>query len=157
MELKICPDCSGEYYAHIDTCVDCGTTLLTFEEHEKRQEKRRQCREKALEDPVAVRGGALKWIDELYNMLIGSDIPCKVYTEEACGKGCSGPTCHLLVSRQDGERASGRIEEYCSEIHPELRIAQELISQGKCPACGTPVDTSAVECPDCGLTLLIVE
>jgi hypothetical protein len=43
------------------------------------------------------------------------------------------------------------------EIHPELRASNELISQGKCPACGSPVAAKDRECSDCGLTLLVIE
>ena len=43
------------------------------------------------------------------------------------------------------------------EIHPEIKDSRELITQGKCPACGSPVGSDAVECPDCGLMLLIIE
>ncbi len=32
------------------------------------------------------------------------------------------------------------------ETHPEIRNSQELISQGKCPACGYRVAADAVEC-----------
>ena len=52
--------------------------------------------------------------------------------------------------------AHERIEEYCMEIHPEIKDSQELISQGKCPACGCSVGADAADCPDCGLTLMIV-
>jgi len=61
------------------------------------------------------------------------------------------------VSSQDAEKASERIEEYCAELHPELQASREMMGRGKCPACGSPVSPDAVECPDCGLTLLIIE
>jgi hypothetical protein len=62
-----------------------------------------------------------------------------------------------MVSSKDAERANERIEEYYMEIHPEIRASREMMSQGKCPACGSPVNSGAAECPDCGLTLLITE
>ena len=63
----------------------------------------------------------------------------------------------MLVSPENVEKANERIEEYCMEIHPEIKDSKELISQGKCPACSCAVDSDAVDCPDCGLTLLIIE
>jgi len=153
---KICPDCSCDYLPHVETCLDCGTVLLSPEENDRLQAEKQRCMEQVLEEPVAVRKGDLRWIDELYRMLIGSGIPSQVYTDPGCGKGCHG-TYHLLVSRRDAEKAHHRVEEYFSEVHPEARESQELISQGKCPACGTEVSPTTVECPDCGLTLLIIE
>ncbi|MCK7513085.1 MAG: hypothetical protein MZV70_59735 [Desulfobacterales bacterium] len=31
-----------------------------------------------------------------------------------------------------------RIEEYFAEMHPEIRASQNLLGEGKCPACGSP-------------------
>jgi hypothetical protein len=129
---------------------------VSLEEHARLQEERKQCMEQALEEPVAVREGDVKWIDELYNVLIGSGIPCRVHFDPGCKKGCGGNTCRLLVSGRDGARAHERVEEYFTEIHPEARASQELVSQGKCPACGHAVGPRELECPDCGLTLLLV-
>ena len=106
---------------------------------------------------VAVREGSLKWMDELYNVLIDSGLPCAVHTESGCNKSCCGDTCRLVVSTQDAEKASERIEEYCMDMYPELKASNELMGDGKCPACGSPVAADAVECHDCGLTLLIIE
>jgi len=156
-QIKICPDCSAEYFAHIENCADCGTVLLLPEENRKMQEERRRCKEKSFENPVAVREGSLKWMDELYTVLINAGIPCVVNVDAGCNKGCCGDTCRLLVSAQDAEKANERIEEYFSEIHPEIKASREMMSQGKCPACSSPVTSDAVECPDCGLTLIIVE
>ena len=49
------------------------------------------------------------------------------------------------------------IDEYYMELHPEIRESQELVDQGRCPACGYHVGTDARECPDCGLRLIIEE
>ena len=158
MEQKICPDCELEYRLHVETCVDCGTALLHPEEHRRAEEEKKRCMEEALVEPVVVRQGEMRWIDELYGVIIGSGIPCRVLTDDpSCGGSCRGGTWGLAVSRSDAERAARRIEEYFVEVHPEAKVSQELQSQGKCPACGSDVEAEMVECPDCGLTLLIVE
>jgi hypothetical protein len=155
--IKICPDCSTEYFPHIERCADCGSVLLTPEEKEKMLEEKKRCREKSLEESVAVREGSLDWLNELHNVLIDSHISCVVYTDAGCNKGCCGDTYRLLVSSQDAEKANDRIEEYCAELYPELQASREMMSDGKCPACGSPVDPDAVECKDCGLPLIIIE
>ena len=142
-DTKICPDCSCDYLSHVETCMDCGTTLLFPEENVRLQAEKKRCREGALEEPVAVRQGDLQWIDELYRVLIDSGIPAKVWSDSNCGKGCR-PAFHLLVSGTDAEK-------------PEAGASWERVSQGKCPACGTDVSPDTVECPDCGLTLLVIE
>jgi hypothetical protein len=155
--MRICPDCACEYHPHIEKCVDCGVSLISLEENARRQEERRRLMEQPLDSPVAIREGDVKWMGELRGMLIASGFPCRINTDPECQKGCCGNTCRLLVSRRDVEGAHERIEEYFAEVHPEARASQEMISQGKCPACGSPVGQSAEECPDCGLTLFIVE
>jgi hypothetical protein len=154
-QIKICPDCSSEYYAHIERCADCGAFLLTPEDAEKIQEERQRTAEMALKDRVVVREGDLKWMRELYSVLIDSGIPCMISGDDGCNKGCCGDKLRLLVSSQDVEMANQRVEEYYAEIHPEIQASKDMISQGKCPACSCTVGSDAVECPDCGLTLLM--
>jgi hypothetical protein len=156
-QIKICPECATEYYPHIENCADCGAVLLSPEENRIVQEEKKRCMDKALKNPVVVRTGDLKWMDELFNLLVDFNIPCVVNADTGCNKGCCGDPYRLLVSSQDVERANERIEEYYAAIHPEIQGSKEKISQGKCPACSYPVGSDAVECPDCGLTLLIIE
>lgn len=156
-QIKICPDCATEYYQHIECCADCGVVLLSPEEIKMAQEEKKRLKDKALENPVVVREGDLKWMDELFNVLIDFSIPCAINADTECKKGCCGETYRLLVSSKDVEKANERIEEYYMEIHPEIQSSKEMISQGKCPACGSPVSTDAVECPDCELPLIIIE
>ncbi len=156
-EIKICPDCGTEYFAHIENCADCGAALLLPEQNRKAQEEKMRCMEKIVENPLVVREGDLKWINELYHVLIDSSIPCVIHVDTACKKGCRGNECQLLVSSKDAEKARERIEEHYMKIHPEIRSSKEMMSQGKCPACGSPVGSDTVECPDCGLALFIIE
>ena len=156
-QIKICPECRTEYFPHIECCADCGALLLSPEENMMAQEEKKRLVDKDSWAPVIVRKGSIKWMNELVDVLTDSGIPCVVSAEEGCNKGGCGATYCLLVSSPNGEVAHERIEEYCMEIHPEIKDSQELISQGKCPACGFPIKPDAVDCPDCGLTLLVIE
>ncbi len=154
---KICPDCDTEYLPHIQKCADCGVLLLFPEEHKKAREEKMLLQKKTVESGVVVREGDLGWMVELRSVLIDAGIPCTIYSDSGCRKGCCGDKCRLVVSADVLEKAQERIEEYFMEISPELRTANELIKEGKCPACGSPVAAHKHECPDCGLPLLIIE
>lgn len=112
---------------------------------------------KAIENSVVVREGDLKWLGELYNVLIEAGVPCTVISDPTCKTNRCRDKYRLIVSSEDRERAQERIAEYFMEIHPELRASNELMKQGKCPACGSPVGENDKECGDCGLMLVIVE
>jgi hypothetical protein len=154
---KICPDCECEFLPHVLKCSDCGATLLLPEEHRKAQEEKKRIAEKIVENSVVVREGDLGWMSELRTALINSGIPCTIHFDDGCRKGCCGDKCRLVVSKEDLERAQESIEEYYMEVSPELRVSNELIREGKCPACSSPVGNDERECRDCGLPLLIVE
>lgn len=153
---KMCPDCGTEYLPHIERCADCGSALLLPEELLKAQEEKKRLMEEAVENEAVVREGDLSWMSELYAVLIDSGIPCSVRSDSNCKKSCHGKCC-LVVSREDFEKAQERIEEYFMEMHPEIRTSRKLVSEGKCPACGSPVSAEDRECPDCGLSLVIIE
>jgi hypothetical protein len=154
---KICPDCAIEYLPHIEKCADCGAVLLLHEEHRRAQEERKQLAAKAIENSAVVREGDLKWLGELYNVLIDAGIPCTVTSDAGCNKGHCRDKFRLVVSTEDLERAQERVAEYFRELHPELRASHELDNQGKCPACGSPVGSGDNECSDCGLILVVIE
>lgn len=154
---KICPDCEAEYFPHIERCADCGALLLTIEEHKKAMEEKKRIAAQTVRNAVVVREGELDWMTELKAALIDSGVPCAIHVDTGCRKGCCGDKCRLMVSPEDLERARETIEEYYMEVSPEFRDSKEMISEGKCPACGSFVGTDERECHDCGLPLLIVE
>ena len=156
-QTKICHDCRTEYYPHIERCADCGAILISPDENKMVQEEKKRCMDKTLENQVVAREGDLNWMRELYHILIDSGIPCAIHADDGCKKGSCKGTHQLLVSSQDAEKAKERIEEYYAEIHPEIQASREMVRKGKCPACASPVSSNAVKCPDCGLTLLIIE
>ena len=154
---KICPVCEAEYLPHIQKCADCDTALLLPEEHRNAKEEKKRLGKKNVEDTAVVREGDLNWMKELRAVLIDNGIPCTIYSDIGCKKGCCGDKCKLIVSSDDLERAEESIHEYFMELDPELRASNEWIKDGKCPACGSPVGKDMQECPDCELPLLIVE
>ncbi len=154
---KICPNCETEYLPHIWKCADCGAVLLPPEEYREAQEERKRIEEENVEDAVAVREGDLNWLTELRAALVDAGIPSTIDVDAGCKKGCCGDKCRLKVAPEDLERAQDSIEEYLMKVNPEFRTSKELIREGRCPACGSPVGADARECPDCGLPLLIVE
>jgi len=156
LNIKICPDCKTEYNPHIEKCADCGATLMAPDEIKRLQEERRQCMEGLLKNPMMVKEGDLKLINELYHVLIDTGIPCTV-NADTCTKSCCTDKFQLLVSADNAERAAERIMDHYADVDPAFQSARDNMSQGKCPACAAPVGEDTVECPDCGLTLLIVE
>ncbi|HXX53437.1 MAG TPA: hypothetical protein VEI28_02575 [Thermodesulfovibrionales bacterium] len=153
---KVCPNCGSEYLPNIVKCADCGTLLLLPEESSSVREEKKRFMEKAVEEEAVVREGDLEWMRELHAVLIDGGIPSTVRADSGCGKSCNA-THRLVVSRGDAERAQERIEEYFAEMYPEISASRELVREGRCPACGSPVRAGSRECPDCGLLLVIIE
>ncbi len=156
-QIKICPDCNVEFFHHVQNCTDCGAALLLPEENQKLQEEREQCGEKMIENAVTVKEGDLDWTDELYNMLLDASVPCVMQANTGCKTGCGGHPYILLVSEEDAEKANELIEEHYAKTHPEIETSNELVNQGKCPACSSDVGPDDPDCRDCGLTLMIIE
>src|SRR4030042_7110196 len=109
---KICPECEIEYLPHIEKCADCGAVLLLHEEHRQTQEEKKRLMANAIENVAVVREGELKWLGELYNVLINAGIPCTVVSNLGWNKGRCSDKCKLIVSKEDIERAEERVAEY---------------------------------------------
>ncbi len=152
---KKCPACGEEYMPHIEKCADCGATLVPVDEYQTAVAELRKAAGEEPEDAVAVREGDLDWLLELREALLLAGIPSAIISDDGCNKNCCSDKCRLEVSKEDFERAQARIEEYFAEVHPEVREAREQVSEGKCPACGSPIAAGDKECPDCGLALII--
>lgn len=180
-QTKICPDCKSEYYAHIEKCADCGTTLLFPGESRSRSGSgsgtkscgtscEHGCGQSGhhSNDPEVVGEGDQGWMYELAQLLERNRVPHVVApgistAESGCNKGCCGSsgTWQLLVPGQYAQEASDLIEEYYINLHPEVQEAGKLASpmsnKATCPACGFFVGPCDAECPDCGLSLVVTE
>ncbi len=113
--------------------------------------------EEAHDEWVVIKEEVQEWIQKLSHMLSEKDIPSRIALAPGCSAGTCGCTFLLLVGKKNVQAAHVNIDEYYMELHPEIRESQELVDQGRCPACGHHVGTDARECPDCGLRLIIEE
>lgn len=178
--LKVCPECEAEFFAHIEKCNKCMIGLITAEEFETRKAKELRAEDESgfgLEggdggggsssspgsDGVEIDGeytsvdrGAIGRITELAGALTASGIACDVVADEDAASSCGKKEVFfLLVRNEDKDQAIKNIDNYWHTLHPEVREASELMEQGICPACSYNAG-DALECPDCGLVLATV-
>jgi len=148
MNVKQCPACGAEYYAHVDDCIDCKVPLKFPDEmldiNSVGEEKG---------DFVPIQEGALAWLKELDRELLKHKIPSQVKLESACKPGSCGTSGLLLVDAGYVDRANDICREYFLKTQPEMADAQDYDLETQCPACGHHVDDDQMECPDCGLAL----
>jgi hypothetical protein len=152
---KLCPECNSEYLPHIVSCPTCDVPLMLSVELEEIQERRRQSAAEDIKNAVAIKEGGKRWIIELRDVLINKGFACSIKIAQSSAPGQCGETFLLIVSKETAESATICIGDYIHEVHPEIKESKELAAQGKCPACGSDTGTSATECPDCGLLLMI--
>jgi hypothetical protein len=154
-DVKICPECGAEYFAHVQECNECGVGLVHPEERAKMEEARgEEPVHEGAEDPlVCVEEGSLSRVTEVAGALESVGIVNEIVKEEGPEGGCSkGERFSLLVPRNLAKGAVKAIEDYWHRLHPEIKEAKEMLGKGLCPCCGSNVEGMPV-CPECGLEL----
>jgi hypothetical protein len=154
-QVKICPECNAEYFAHIVECASCGVTLKLPEELEALRERQRRFEEEEVQNCVVIKEGEKDLVFELHHVLLKKGYPCRVIPSPDTTPGKCGETFLLIVPKEEAPSAKQCLKEHSHEMYPELKQSEELAAQGKCPACGFDVGANTRECPDCGLLLLI--
>ncbi|MFQ5737095.1 MAG: hypothetical protein ACE5GY_09590 [Thermodesulfobacteriota bacterium] len=144
-QVKICPACSAEYYAHITECRSCEMALVTPEEFSRARAP--QQGEGAL---VCIEEGDYERITGLVHALGSLGIEAQVL--KAPGGGCGGGF-GIFVHQSIARTAVQKVEELWHKLYPEIKEAEARMESGLCPACGSKFHPSDVECPDCGLFL----
>jgi len=165
-ELKYCPRCQEEYRAEIETCADCGITLLTGKAMKALLAEKQAGRKKGDmeikpdDELVDIRRGPLLQMKELQNLLAGNGLPALVVKDEAsCGQGCCGTVLLLRVRMADIQEVMAVLEEEhvrTTGLHEHDTSHVDAVfnthaEQATCPACGCTFPTSQATCPDCGL------
>ena len=155
MEVKVCPECNSEYFAHIESCGECHVPLVYPRELEEVSSEEEQLLDGSVE-AVVLREGTASWLKEIRKALREKKIASHISLSPGCSPGGCNTECVLVVARSDAERADGIIHDYFKKTHPEL-ASQEVGGEDQCPACGHPVAPEDEECPDCGLSLKFEE
>lgn len=148
-EVKICPECGAEYFAHVSECRACEVPLISPGDNISKR-------------PAVSPGGELVCIEEgdydrvteLARGLNRSGVECKVLNiARGGGSSCSGGGFGIFVQQSIAREAVKTVEDLWQKLHPELRQTEERLDAGLCPACGSGLNGSMNECPDCGLYL----
>jgi len=165
-ELKYCPRCREEYRAEIETCADCGITLLTGVAMKALLAEKQAARNKGDmeikpdEELVDIRRGQLLQMKELQSLLADNGLPALVVKDESgCGRGCCGTEMLLRVRMADIREVMAVLEEEHARttgLHEHDTSHADAVfnthaEQATCPACGCTFPTSQATCPDCGL------
>ncbi len=151
MDVKICPQCNSEYFAHIESCGECHVSLVFPGELETATSEEEHLLDGSVE-VVVLREGTGPWLKELRQVLREKKIAAHISLSPGCSPGGCNTECILVVAKSDTERADGIIHEHFKKTHPEL-ASQEEGGEDQCPACGHSVTAEDRECPDCGLSL----
>jgi hypothetical protein len=119
-----------------------------------------------LEDPeiAVVLGGSLADLQRAGDRLGDEGIDAQIVRgPETDGGGCCSTKLYLVVAREDAQAALAVFDrEWRRGLSEEQLAALDaaMASQAgsdtdamTCPACLTPFDVDATECPDCGLAL----
>ncbi len=151
-DIKICPRCDAEFFAHINECNGCDVPLINPGEaptYAGVPDAPTSIEDNLL---VTIEQGDRAKIAELHNALSSREIPSEVINATAVAGSCGGGFM-LQVPGYLKETAIAAINEHWHELHPELKDGVEREASGECPACGFTLETTSSECPDCGLNL----
>ena|SRR3990172_1424286 len=146
-DVKICPECGAEYFAHVSECRGCEVPLVHPGESAPVERKA-----PVDSDPlVCIAEGDLGRARALQADLKSAGFDSKVLNMNQ-GKSCSGGF-GVFVNQSLAAQAAGKLQELFYKRNPEVKEMEKKVSEGRCPACGAEIFYSVYECPDCGLNL----
>ncbi len=164
--IKICPQCSAEYFAHAETCSSCEVELVLPGEG---QASGGHASDHSHEDsgiewpegPIEVLMEApLEILEDMGNVLNDNRMPYEIYQksgdEEAENdKSCKAkaPEYAIVVPKANMKESIKITEDHWYKLHPEQVESDERTGLGQCPACAAELTGTPDECPDCGLNL----
>jgi predicted amidophosphoribosyltransferase len=151
MLVKHCPDCGEEYLPHIETCADCGATLVTRDDASPLAEDGPPSLPEGDYRHLLASDSAME-LDPLVSRLAAAGVPARVEV------GQRGRVFELKVRDEDRERARDLLadnlgEAAAGEAALERHFDAERGTYNACPACESALPPGAPECPECGLLL----
>ncbi|MBE9504912.1 MAG: hypothetical protein IME96_12130 [Proteobacteria bacterium] len=154
MDVKLCPQCGAEYFAHITECAECKVPLQRPEELER---ARAEFVSEVGEDAAPLMEGKMAELKELRRLLEKEGIKTYINHASGCKPGGCNSTSLLFVAKSNAEAAVSFLQKHFAHNNPEPSGHEEDISEDQCPACGFHAGVDAMECPDCGLVLAFNE
>ncbi|MBI5887034.1 MAG: hypothetical protein HZB85_10725 [Deltaproteobacteria bacterium] len=149
-DVKVCPRCDAEYYAHVNKCATCGVELVA----PGNLKQAKQALPDAAGELVCVVDGPRDRVLELSATLKKAGFAAQHLKVPDADGGCSTDKGYgVFVPKTQAQAAVKKVEGMWHELHPEMVEAQDRMNAGLCPACGTALRPDNPECPDCGLFL----
>ncbi len=149
---KQCPECGAEYYAHIEECNTCDVKLLSADDIAEGR-----INTNYVSALVCIMEGPIDRLKEISSGLDRAGIECRILNaksdsgDDCCASGCGSDTFGIYLSQNVAKRAASVARDLQDRMYPEIAEMEKQISNGNCPACGTNIEFSLSECPDCGL------
>ena len=144
MHVRVCVDCGEEYRPDITTCADCGGRLEDRHDAAGSSASTAEAETEDDDSPETDFTESVLHAEKATDLtksadhLVEAGIPFRLRPARASGY-------RLLVTAKDCDRALallGLLVDSAGERGEGPRA---------CPACDTPVEAGAVECPECGL------
>ena len=154
MDVKLCPQCGAEYFAHITECAECKVPLQRPEELER---ERAGFVSEVGEDAVPIMEAKMSELKEVRRLLDKEGIKSYINHSSGCKPGGCNSTSVLFVGKGNAEAAVSFLQKHFAPNNPEHSDHEEDITEDQCPACGFHAGVDAIECPDCGLALVFNE
>jgi hypothetical protein len=149
---KVCPECGSEYLPHVEICADCDVAVVHPEELAPPDEL------PDASELVAIRAASVSW-SRLFSEFLSDrgvthriDLPPS--DPDSAGRRSHEHQVCVYVRAEDRERVLALDAQFMREQFPDLDAEEDeepASDDEGCPACGSALDPSASECPDCGL------
>lgn len=155
-EVRICPECGEEYTLIPTECADCGVPLVFSDQLEPAVAAEGF---PPVAELICLRVGPLPWTRALSTALEQAEIRHRVEPDRRSqaeggidrssfdGADVFG----TWVLAKDLEAAQEIDKLVFVHVHGQQDDSPEASSDEICPACQSPIEINALECPDCGL------
>ncbi|MFQ5427698.1 MAG: hypothetical protein ACE5EZ_01825 [Thermodesulfobacteriota bacterium] len=147
--VKICPGCSSEFFAHIERCSRCDLPLV----HPGEERPGMTGAGGGEGSLVLLESGppdGMKWLS---GRLKKAGFSPQVLNLAGDGGCCSSDGFGVFVEEPFAIEAMRKVEDIRLNANPELEEMADQISAGNCPACGANTSFSLTNCPSCGLAI----